>query len=280
MSRKFQAVSLAMSLIVTVPAAAQPPSGAAELATGIRQVDEGDLEAAVLTLDGAVQRLSAEKGREKDLARAYVYLAVAHLGLGRTEDAKAKLREAWKADHDTRLDSRKFSPRLIQLYEQARQEGNVAPPATATTTPSAPAREKKGGGTKWLLVGGGLAAVGIGVAAAAGGGGADAPSAPPAGPATVTFPLGANAEINRTITMSAAGPVSVSVTVGSAFVHLFSGNCTTGTCVDVANTCQPGPCLRSGPNVLQATMPAGTNTLYANACPLVSGCTITVTHPR
>jgi hypothetical protein len=155
-----------------------------DLALGIQQVEQGDLEAAVLTLDRAVRDLSSKGGNSRSLGRAYTYLAVAYMGLAQEAQARAKLIEAWKADPKLSLSKREFPPSLIKLFEDTmRAEGITVPPpppepAVSQAPPAQPAA-KKGGGGKTLLIVGGLAAVGAGVAVAAGGGGSDSSSPPP-----------------------------------------------------------------------------------------------------
>lgn len=150
---------LAASLAFQPPVSAQtsPPDGTQHLATGIRQVEGGDWEAAVITLEAAVQRLGQEKGRENDLATAHLYLAVSHLGMHQWERAKSEMREAWRNNRQLTLDPRRFSPRAIQLYEEARPR-----PAASAAKATPP---KKGNRKGILLdVGVGIAAVGSGVA--------------------------------------------------------------------------------------------------------------------
>ncbi len=170
------------------------------LATGIRQVREGDFDAAVITLDGVVKRLSAQKGQAKDLGRAYTYLAIAYVGLAQQETAKAKFLEAWKADKSMTLSPKEFPPNIIDFFDQAKKEGEKKAEAEAKPTPPAPptpkpaptpatttastATKKSGGGAKTaLLVVGGLAVAG-GIALAAKGGSTSLPPPPTLPPCT------------------------------------------------------------------------------------------------
>ncbi len=187
------ALALAPSLV-----ALETPSDP-ELEEGIRLTQLGDFENAVVTLDGAARRLAAEGGRSTELARAYVYLSIAYLGLSQEQKAKAQFLEALKADSDIEIDAGEFPPRILEFFEEAREEARAegvvpAPSSTPTETPPAAPPEperaeattaepgpaetttadagpvKKGGSGKWLLIGG-AAAAGVAVAAAAGGGG-------------------------------------------------------------------------------------------------------------
>jgi hypothetical protein len=159
-----------------------------DLANGVRQAQEGDFENAVVTLDGVVRRLSGQPSRAKDLARAYTYLSIAYLGLSQEQTAKAKFLEAWKADRDMNLSPREFPPRILEFFEKAREEANLAPPATSSSPRPAPVSspspepKKKGSKTVPILIGAAVLG-GVGIAVAAGGGGESTPSpAPQTGP--------------------------------------------------------------------------------------------------
>src|SRR5688572_26839703 len=107
-----------------------------DLANGVRQAQEGDFENAVVTLDGVVRRLSGQPARAKDLARAYTYLSIAYLGLSQEQTAKAKFLEAMKTDRDMNLSAREFPPRILEFFEKAREEANLASPGAATASPA------------------------------------------------------------------------------------------------------------------------------------------------
>jgi hypothetical protein len=163
-----------------------------DLANGVRQAQEGDFENAVVTLDGVVRRLAGQPARAKDLARAYTYLSIAYLGLSQEQTAKAKFLEAWKADRDMNLSPREFPPRILEFFEKAREEANLASPRAATPSPAPRAAaagssepKKKGSKTVPILIG--VAVLGgVGAAVAAGGGGSAAPTPTP----TTTLPAG------------------------------------------------------------------------------------------
>jgi hypothetical protein len=53
-----------------------------ELSRGIRQVEEGDYDAAIVTLDATARRLAADARRGQDLSQAYLYLGIAYVGKG------------------------------------------------------------------------------------------------------------------------------------------------------------------------------------------------------
>src|SRR6187402_1634195 len=108
---------LLLVLALGIPRAATAADVDADLATGVRQAQEGDFENAVVTLDGVVRRLTGQPARAKDLARAYTYLSIAYLGLSQEQTAKAKFLEAWKADRDMSLSPREFPPRILEFFE-------------------------------------------------------------------------------------------------------------------------------------------------------------------
>src|SRR5258705_7416502 len=85
------------------------------LAAGIRQVEEGDYAAAVITLDRAARALESQKDRANELARAYLYLGIAYVGLGSETSARARFREALAQSGDLRLDPEQFPPKVIDL---------------------------------------------------------------------------------------------------------------------------------------------------------------------
>jgi hypothetical protein len=184
MSTRLVAVLLVGALAFAPALIAQEATADSQLEEGIEQAQVGDFEEAIVTLDAAARRLAAEGGRSRDLARAYVYLSIAYLGLSQEQKAKAQFLEALKADTEMEIDEGEFPPRILEFFEEAREEavaeGVVEPtpttpePAPTTTEPqpttTAAEPEKKGGGMKWVLIGGGAAAA-AGIALAAGGGG-------------------------------------------------------------------------------------------------------------
>jgi hypothetical protein len=122
-----------------------------EAAEGIRQVEQGDFETAVITLDSAVKRLDGQPGRQALLQNALLQLGVALVALEQTEAAKERFSRALALDPKLRLRADAFSPKVIGVFERARIEAaSAAPP-------------KSGGGS-----GKALALVGLGAAAAAG----------------------------------------------------------------------------------------------------------------
>jgi hypothetical protein len=197
MNRKL--ISLIATLAIGIPSYGHAQGGppASELAVGMRQVEEGDLDAAVITLDTVIQRLATVKGTEKDRATAHLYLSMAHLGLSQWERARAEMREAWRNNKELRLDPLKFPPRVLQTFEEAKQDakGTDASQPLSKDQPSPPpgptpqvvSADKKGG-SKGLLVIGGLALAGGGVAAAGGGSNPPSPTPLPASTPVISTP--------------------------------------------------------------------------------------------
>jgi hypothetical protein len=94
---------LALGLLAGAPIAAQTPAATdPEVTKGIRQVDEGDYDAAIVTLDGAARRLATDKNKVKDLSQAYLYLGIAYVGKGHEAAAGAGAYLAFgKSDDDS-----------------------------------------------------------------------------------------------------------------------------------------------------------------------------------
>jgi hypothetical protein len=147
--------------LLGVPAWAQVTDP--EITKGIKQVEDGDYDAAILTLDNAARHLSTDPSKAKDLSQAYLYLGIAYVGKGHDAAAKAKFREAIAQIKDLTLSPDKYPPKVIDVFEAAKEE--------EAKSPTAKAPEKKGGSHTALYVLGGVAvAGGIGIAAASGGG--------------------------------------------------------------------------------------------------------------
>lgn len=132
------------------------PSAESGVATGVRQVEEGDFEGAVASLEAAIPRLRGDPQRLRLLVQADIQLAVAHTALDHGPQAVQAFSEAITLDPNLRLDPQRFSPKVLRALETAREQA-----ARRTATP-APAR--KSSGRTALLVGGG-AAVAAGVVA-------------------------------------------------------------------------------------------------------------------
>lgn len=210
---KQDARCVGLLLLVLVFVASPAAASDFGLAEGIRQVDEGEFDSAILTLDTAARRLAADPKRVRELSQAYLYLGIAYVGKGHEAAAKAKFREALAGMGDLSLSAERYPPKVIDLFEAARADARVPAPAA---TPM-PAAAKKGGGGKGLLILGGAAVVGGGVALAAGGGGGSGGSAS----ATTTLPaqtlnrsgtLGGYSHDQMVVTATRAGTLEVTLT--------------------------------------------------------------------
>ena len=201
MSKRPVVVVLAVWLALS-PGLVAAQSTEPDLAAGVRQVEEGDYSAAVITLDRAARALESQKEHAHELARAYLYLGIAYVGLGSETSARARFRDALAQSRDLRLDPEQFPPKVIELFEKAREENRVPAPTAAApardgAAPAAPTSTPASGGKKksktpLILIGlGGAAAAGVAVAAGGGGGGTastgGAAPTPPAGNKTETF---------------------------------------------------------------------------------------------
>jgi len=181
-------------LAVAAPSSAQKKAVDPDVAEGVRLVETGDYDAAILTLDNASRRLAADPSRVSDLSRAYLYLGIAYLGKGHEAAARAKFREAVTRVKDLTLSPEEFSPRVIDLFEAARAEAAKAPAptsaATAALTPAPKAGGGSGGGSKTLLVVGGIGGAGalaaIALGGKGGGGGSSTTPTPTPTPGPVT----------------------------------------------------------------------------------------------
>ena len=139
--------------------AATPESG---VATGVRQVEEGDYAGAVKSLEPAIARLRGDPARVRLLVQADIQLAIAHVALDHTTEAVQAFSEALTLDPNLRLDEERYSPKVLHALETAREQ--------AARRSGAPVR-KSSSGRKAALIGGGLAvAAGATVLAVRGGG--------------------------------------------------------------------------------------------------------------
>jgi hypothetical protein len=178
--RRVLIASLATALAMASPVSAQspPPSPDPELAAGVRQVEEGDYNVAVITLDRAAQALARQPGRSRELAQAYLYLGIAYVGRGSETAAKAKFREALGQVRDLALAPEQYPPKVVELFEKARDETRQgAPVPAAPATAANPARKKRGSRLPLVLIG--VGAAGAAGAALALGGGGETAGGPP-----------------------------------------------------------------------------------------------------
>lgn len=168
MHRKVLSVTLVFLLAapVSYPQAA-PTTKDPEVLKGIALVEEGDYDGAIVTLDRAARRLAEAKNQPGELSQAYLYLGIAYVGKGHEAAAKAKFREAVMQLRDLTLTPDKFPPKVIDLFEAAREEVRRGPqpspsPALASVPAAAAAPQRRGGGHKKLVIIGALGAAAAG----------------------------------------------------------------------------------------------------------------------
>jgi len=136
------------------------PTGERFLELGIRQVDKGNFEAALLTLDTVIRGLLEEGAESTELADAYVYLGVVYAGLGQEGLAKRKFRLAIQQEPGLRLTPDRFSAKVIRVFDAARE----AETAAVALQDEVKKGRGKGG---WILLGlGGAAAAGVAITVA------------------------------------------------------------------------------------------------------------------
>src|SRR5688572_27337277 len=132
-----------------------PAGGAAgasqDLATGIRQVQEGDFENAVVTLQAVSRALAGQTTRRLELAQAYLYLGIAHVALDQADPAKAAFKAALGQNKSLRLSEDRFSPKVIAAFEAARRE------AEAASGPPDAGEASRGKPLLWVALGGAAA---------------------------------------------------------------------------------------------------------------------------
>jgi hypothetical protein len=144
-----------------VPVSSQTPSED-DLAKGIRQVEAGEYATAVLTLDSAIRTLGKDPARAGDIARAYLYLGVAHAGAGQEQAARNDFCRAKRQNPNLKLELANPPANVAKLFAEPCS-------GTATAAAAAPAA-KKGGSKKLPILLGVGAAAGVAIALAAGGG--------------------------------------------------------------------------------------------------------------
>lgn len=277
---------VALALGPTVSLEAQVTADA-DLEKGVLQVQSGDFEAALITLDGVVRRLAGQRGAASALARGQVYLGMAYLGLDQEPAARARFQDAWRADTGMKPSATEFPPRVLRLLEEARKqvlsasaakttpEPQPSPPPTAEAAgSSATAPKKSGSKLPLILLGAGAAAAGIAVAAGGGGSsGAKAPTATPATPATPAPPqvlvqtswTGLAQSANRAFDFStpAAGTLRITVnwtfTTSDVDVYLTTPTCTTSFSPSGICTVLASAELFAKPEVINTSVSSGGN---------------------
>jgi tetratricopeptide (TPR) repeat protein len=134
-ARTVRAVMVALIVLLgfAIPAGAQQ-GGDADLAKGVKQVQDGYLDDAVGTLNGVVRRLSGSPARQPDLAQAYLWLGIAHAQLDAEKSARASFRQALELDPRVSL-GEGWPPKVTRAFAAVQAEvGRAAPAPTARAT--------------------------------------------------------------------------------------------------------------------------------------------------
>ena len=150
MRRGLLLAALLIPSLVAAQSAREP-----DLVSGIQQVKDGDLEAAVGTLEAVEKKLARDPLRMAERARSLLYLGVAQVGLGQIDEARGRFRQALEVDPGVRLARTEFSPKVLAVWDAARREAASAKP--------------KAGAPVLPIVAGGAAAVAVGVVVLSGG---------------------------------------------------------------------------------------------------------------
>lgn len=185
-----------------------PPAKEPDVAAGLRQVQEGDFEGAVVTLEAAAARLRGDPQRVRLLVQADINLAVAHVALDHTAQAVQAFAEALRLDPSLRLDPDRFSPKVLRAFETAREQS-----AQRTASPSRRSSRRTA-----LLVGGGVAvaAGAVAIATRGGGTGPGFSGARFGTPVRVCENGSVNVPLPFIILVEAANPAAEAVTITSA----------------------------------------------------------------
>jgi len=154
-----------MVVFAALPTFAMQEAGTPEsgVATGVRQVEEGDYAGAVKSLESAIARLRGDPARVRLLVQADIQLAVAHVALDHTSQAVQAFSEVLTLDPELRLDEERFSPKVLSALQTAREQ--------AARRSGAPARKSSSGRKAALIVGGAVVAGAATVLAVRGGDG-------------------------------------------------------------------------------------------------------------
>ena len=133
--RRAMCLSLVLGLLAAPLYAAVPATDDPEVKKGVVQVNEGNYDAAIFTLDAAARRLAASNDNPQQLSQAYLYLGIAYLAKGRESAAEARFRDALEQMHSLQLPPDKFAQRVVEVFEKARATratpaGGAAPQQT------------------------------------------------------------------------------------------------------------------------------------------------------
>jgi hypothetical protein len=108
---------LAVSLL---PLPQTANDAAADLTAGLRQFEEGNLQAAVVTFDGVIRSFGNDPMHRTDLAMAHLYMGAACLGLHQNERAEAEMRKAAQLDPGLVPDPQRLPAAAVALFQRVK----------------------------------------------------------------------------------------------------------------------------------------------------------------
>jgi hypothetical protein len=167
-------LSLVLGLALPASQAIAQATTDTDVARGIRQIEDGDIDSGIVTLDIASRRLVGDPAKVRDLTQAYLYLGIGYIAKGQEDLAKARFRAAVAQSRDMTLSRDQYPPKVIELFEAAKRE-QLAAPVASSPSPSPSASAPTQGRSKTPLILAGVAvAGGAGIVASRGGGGGPA----------------------------------------------------------------------------------------------------------
>ena len=137
-------LSVAPSLAQEPAAPAAPANPTADLSQGIQKVRSGAFDAAIDLLNSAVRQWAGDPTHEAEVARAYLYLSAAYLGLESKLAARAAFSQALNTNPRLQPEVEGFSPEVLRSFRDLRKELKIevppptpAPPVNPAATPPA-----------------------------------------------------------------------------------------------------------------------------------------------
>lgn len=156
--RRAMCLSLVLGLLAGPLHAGVPSPDDPEVKKGVVEVNEGQYDAAIFTLDAAARRLAASNDNPQQLSQAYLYLGIAYLAKGRESAAEARFRDALEQMHSLQLPPDKFAQRVVEVFEKARATRAAAPGGAA---PQQNMEPHYGSAKTFAVAGGAVAATGL-----------------------------------------------------------------------------------------------------------------------
>jgi hypothetical protein len=237
----------------------------ADVARGIRQIEDGDIDSGIVTLDLAARRLLGDPAKVRDLTQAHLYLGIGYVAKGQEDLAKARFRAAVAQSRDMTLSRDQYPPKVIELFETAKREQLAAPVASSPSPSPSAAAPPKGRSKAPLILAGVAVAGGAGIAAASGGGGGS-------GAATTTANYRLDYADSQVLSIRGGGSASISLPCPGGQVMigmggLFDSNVVLGVSL-ICATLQPDGSLSGESTTGIAGSPTFNNSTPINGrCP-------------